>query len=144
MLISFDVFLRLLNYIQNVKKIRLRISKEIIMHNIGDSGIQGSLLGKHVCFQSSFSLLFPPGCVEHSLKARFRKSYKIGEKLFQRKAKIKKKGSKKKKSRGYLFVPVPFPCRRIKGKQKASSEPDFLHSTTQWPRLRNCFYVANS
>lgn len=78
------------------RKAKLRISKEIIMHNIQLKNTR-KLVRKTCLFSSQFSLLFPPGGVGRSFKARFR-GYKTGGKLFQRKA---------KRSRGYLFVFVP-------------------------------------
>ena len=79
------------------RKEKLRISKEIIMHNIQLKNTR-KLVRKTCLFSSQFSLLFPPGGVGCSFKARFRRSYKTGGKFFQRKA---------KRSRGYLFVFVP-------------------------------------
>ena len=74
------------------RKEKLRILKEIIMHNIQLKNTRKKkkkntrkLVRKTCLFSSQFSLLFPPGGVGCSFKARFR-SYKTGGKFFQRKA----------------------------------------------------------
>lgn len=66
------------------RKEKLRILKEIFMHNIRLKNTR-KLVRETCLFSSQFSLLFPPGGVGYSFKARFR-SYKTGGKFFQRKA----------------------------------------------------------
>lgn len=114
------------------RKEKLRISKEIIMHNIQLKNTR-KLVRKTCFFLSHFSLLFPPGAAECSFKAGFRRSYKTGGKFFQRKVKIR--------SRGYLCF-CSSPAFRRSWATVAAAEHDFLHSATQWPRLELVFYFA--